>query len=66
MTKISQKKLAVIDLARQQLHLSDEEYRLIMQETAGVESAKELDDEQFLRIMTSLYGADTIWPMTKA
>ncbi|MBP6342808.1 MAG: hypothetical protein KA403_02620 [Candidatus Omnitrophica bacterium] len=66
MTKISQKKLAVIDLARQQLHLSDEEYRLIMQETAGVESAKELDDEQFLRIMTSLYAADTIWPMTKA
>lgn len=66
MTKLSQKKLAVIDLARQQLHLSDEEYRLIMQETAGVESAKELDDEQFLRIMTSLYAADTIWPMTKA
>ena len=66
MTKISQKKLAVIDLARQQLHVSDEEYRLIMQETAGVESAKELDDEQFLRIMTSLYAADTIWPMTKA
>lgn len=66
MTKISQKELAIIELAKKQLHLSDEEYRLIMQETAGVASAKDLDDEQFLRIMSSLYAADTIWPMTKA
>lgn len=65
MTKISQNELAIIELAKNQLHLSDEEYRLIMQETAGVASANDLDAEQFRQFIASLYAADTIWPLTK-
>ena len=44
-------KLAVIHIVKKELNLTDAEYRSILQEAAGVNSAKELDDERFRRLM---------------
>jgi hypothetical protein len=48
---IDQKKLAVIHILKKELNLSDEEYRNILHEAAGVSSAKELDEDKFRKLM---------------
>lgn len=48
---MDKKKLAVIHIVKKELNLSDEEYRGILRKEAGVESAKELDDEKFRKLM---------------
>lgn len=51
MSKIDRNKLAVLHIAKKELNLSEEEYRDILRNAAGVESAKDLDDEKFRRLM---------------
>ncbi|MDD5194850.1 MAG: DUF1018 domain-containing protein [Candidatus Omnitrophica bacterium] len=48
---IDKKRLAVIHIVKKELGLSDEEYRNILQAAAGVNSAKDLDEEKFRRLM---------------
>lgn len=48
---MDKKRLAVIHIVKKELNLSDEEYRRILHEAAGVESAKDLDDEKFRKLM---------------
>lgn len=48
---ISKGKLAQIHIARQQLGLSDDEYRAILARTAGVSSSKDLDDRTVGRVL---------------
>ncbi|KPK97520.1 MAG: hypothetical protein AMJ95_08610 [Omnitrophica WOR_2 bacterium SM23_72] len=48
---MEKKKLAVIHIVKKELNLSDAEYRKILKEVAGVESAKELDDLKFRKLM---------------
>lgn len=48
---ISRGKLAQIHIARQQLGLSDEDYRAILARTAGVRSAKDLNDNGVSRVL---------------
>ena len=44
-------KLAVIHIVKKELGLSDAEYRNILRKTAAVDSAKDLDDEKFRKLM---------------
>lgn len=48
---IDHKKLAVIHIVKRELDLSDENYRNILQTAAGVNSAKNLDNAGFRRLM---------------
>ena len=48
---IDHKKLAVIHIVKRELKLSDEKYRNILQMVAGVNSAKDLDNAGFHRLM---------------
>ena len=48
---MDKKKLAVIHIVKKELNLSDPEYRKILRDAAGVESAKDLDDEKFRKLM---------------
>lgn len=48
---IDKKKLAAIHIVKKELNLSDEEYRSILHQAAGVASAKDLDDEKFRKVM---------------
>jgi len=45
------KKLAVIHIVKKELKLSDSEYRDILRRVAGVDSAKDLTDELFKKLM---------------
>ncbi len=51
MANLDKKKLAVIHIVKKELGLSEDEYRLILQKVAQVESAKEPDEEKFRRLM---------------
>lgn len=48
---MDKKKLALIHIIKKELNLSDAEYRNILQEAAGVQSAKELDRLSFRKLM---------------
>lgn len=48
---MDKKKLAVIHIVKKELGLSDEEYRRILREAAGVESARDLSAEGFRKLM---------------
>lgn len=48
---MDKKKLAVIHIVKKELNLADAEYRKILKQVAGVESAKDLDDEAFRKLM---------------
>lgn len=48
---MDQKKLALIHIIKKELGLSDEEYRGILREAAGVETAKDLDGQKFRKLM---------------
>jgi hypothetical protein len=49
---MDKKKLALIHIVKKELGLSDEEYRKILYEAAGVRSAKDLDEWSFRRLMS--------------
>lgn len=49
---MDKKKLAVIHIVKKELSLSDREYRRILKQVAGVNSAKELDEEKFRKLMS--------------
>lgn len=48
---LDNKKIAAIHLIKKKLNLSDEEYRRILKESAGVLSSKDLDEKGFLKLM---------------
>lgn len=48
---IGQKKKALIHIAKEDLHLSEETYRQILQGVAGVESSTQLTREGFIKVM---------------
>jgi len=48
---MDRKKLAVIHIVKKELNLSDREYRNILRKAAGVESAKDLNNEKFRKLM---------------
>ncbi len=48
---IDRKKLAVIHIVKKELGLTDEQYRDILRDATGVETAKDLDDEKFHKLM---------------
>jgi len=48
---MDRKKLALIHIIKKELKLSDSEYRNILQQAAGVNSAKDLDEEKFKKLM---------------
>jgi hypothetical protein len=54
MAKIDRKKLALIHIVKKELGLSDAEYRNILKNTAGVDSAKYLDAGGFRKLMNYL------------
>lgn len=48
---IDHKKLAVVHIIKKELNLSDDDYRDILFKAAGVQSAKELDEVKFRKLM---------------
>ena len=48
---MNKKKLALIHIIKKELNLSDEEYRNILREACAVESAKDLDEYKFRKLM---------------
>ena len=48
---MDKKKLAVIHIVKKELNLGDKEYRDILRSVTGVESAKDLDDNKFRKLM---------------
>ncbi|MBA3006570.1 MAG: DJ-1/PfpI/YhbO family deglycase/protease [Proteobacteria bacterium] len=50
-TGLDKKKLALIHIVKRDLHLSDQEYRDILQQVTGVRSAKDLDETAFNRLL---------------
>lgn len=51
MTLLDHKKLALIHIVKRELNLSDQEYRDMLEQVAGVRSARNLDYEGFRRLM---------------
>ncbi len=51
MAKIGRKKLALIHIVKKELDLEDSQYRKILNEAAGVDSAKKLDQKGFKKLM---------------
>lgn len=51
---MDRKKLALIHIVKKELGLSDEEYRGILRQQAGVESARDLTDDSFRLLMRFL------------
>lgn len=49
--KMDKKKIALIHIIKKELSLSDEEYRKILFEAAGVRSSSQLDEEKFRALM---------------
>ena len=48
---MDRKKLAAIHIVKKELNMSDEEYRDILEQVAGVRSSKDLTEEQFQKLM---------------
>ena len=57
MARLDRKKLAVIHLVKKELRLTDDEYRTILKQVAGVKSAKDLDEPGFRKLMNYLVRA---------
>jgi hypothetical protein len=49
---MDRKKLALIHIIKKELKLSDTEYRNILQQAAGVQSAKDLNENTFRQLMS--------------
>ncbi len=58
MSLLDHKKLAVIHIVKRELNLSDQEYRDILEQVAGVRSARDLDPEGFQGLMRSFARSD--------
>lgn len=48
---ITKRQIAVIHVAKSQLHLADDEYRAMLERVAGVSSSIQLDDAGFDKVM---------------
>ena len=48
---MDRKKLALVHIIKKELNLSEGEYRNILMQAAGVESAKNLDEKKFRKLM---------------
>lgn len=48
---LDRKKLAVIHIIKKELELADDEYRAMLERTAGVRSSRDLDDTGFRKLM---------------
>ncbi|MCM8801252.1 MAG: regulatory protein GemA [Candidatus Omnitrophica bacterium] len=48
---LDKKKLALIHIIKRELNLGDSEYRRILLEATGVNSAKDLDEKRFKKLM---------------
>ncbi len=48
---MDKKKLALIHIIKKELNLGDAEYRRILQQAVGVQSAKDLDEVSFKKLM---------------
>ena len=48
---IDKKKIALIHIIKNELALSDEEYRKILHKEAGVSTSKDLDEQKFRKLM---------------
>jgi len=48
---VDKKKIALIHIIKKELNLTDEEYRNILWDSAGVRSSKDLDEEKFRKLM---------------
>lgn len=48
---MDKKKVALIHIVKRELKLSDRKYRTILQQAAGVKSAKDLTEEKFRKLM---------------
>lgn len=57
-SKLDQKKLALVHIVKKELGLSDRLYRSILARVAGVRSAKDLDDAGFRRLMRFFVRSD--------
>ncbi|MDD4899193.1 MAG: DUF1018 domain-containing protein [Candidatus Omnitrophica bacterium] len=51
MSNLDKKKLAVVHIVKKELSLSEAEYRRILREVAQVDSAKDLDETGFRKLM---------------
>ena len=49
--KLDRKKLALIHIVKKELKISDSDYRCILKRIAGVDSAKDLDEAKFRKLM---------------
>jgi phage gp16-like protein len=49
--KIDNKKLALIHIVKKELNLSDAQYREILRNATGVETARDLDEKKFRKLM---------------
>ncbi len=55
---LDRKKLALIHIVKEELGLSDRDYRCLLRRIAGVKSAKDLDDAGFRTLMRFLVRSD--------
>jgi hypothetical protein len=51
MSGLDHKKLAVIHIVKRELGLAEKEYRDLLEQAAGVRSARDLDEDGFRRLM---------------
>lgn len=55
---LDRKKLALIHIVKKELGISDRDYRCILRRIAGVDSAKDLDEAKFRKLMTFFVRSD--------
>ncbi len=55
---LDRKKLALIHIVKKELGISDRDYRCLLRRIAGVESAKDLDQDGFRKIMRFFVRSD--------
>ncbi|RPJ02797.1 MAG: DUF1018 domain-containing protein [Candidatus Aminicenantes bacterium] len=55
---LDRKKLALIHIVKKELGISDEDYRCVLKRIAGVESAKDLDEAGFRKMMRFFVRSD--------
>ncbi|MEN8257549.1 MAG: phage protein GemA/Gp16 family protein [Thermodesulfobacteriota bacterium] len=53
MSLLDHKKLAVIHIVKRELNMSDQKYRDLLEQVAGVRSARDLDEKGFRGLMRS-------------
>lgn len=61
---MDRKKLAIIHIVKKELNLSDDEYRDILHKAAGINSAKDLDEEKFKKLMNYFVRSTNTFGLT--